>query len=65
MLPFDMDSDSKAERNAKIHARRNDGLSLRAIGREFRLSTETVREIARRTERKAKWLEYNGQTLKP
>jgi Mor family transcriptional regulator len=49
-----MDKDS-SDRNAKIYARRSGGLTLAAISREFQLSIETVREIARRMERKAKW----------
>jgi DNA-binding CsgD family transcriptional regulator len=45
----------KAWRNAEIYARRCSGLTLTAIAREFQLSRETVREIARRMERKARW----------
>jgi Mor family transcriptional regulator len=45
----------KAWRNAEIYARRCSGLTLKAIAREFQLSKETVREIARRMERKARW----------
>jgi Mor family transcriptional regulator len=44
----------RAERDAKIYTRRIDGFSLRAIAREFELAVETVREIAKRMERKAK-----------
>jgi Mor family transcriptional regulator len=50
-----MDGDGKAERNAKIYARRIEGFTLRAIAREFKLSVERVREIAKHMERKAKW----------
>jgi hypothetical protein len=50
-----MDSDGKAERNAKIYARRIEGFTLRAIAREFELAVETVRGIAKCMERKAKW----------
>ena len=49
---------ARAERDAKIYGRRIDGFSLRAIAREFKLSAETVREIAKRMERKAKWREH-------
>jgi Mor family transcriptional regulator len=52
-----MDSDGKAERDAKIYARRIEGFTLKAIAREFKLAVETVRQIARRMERKAKWRE--------
>jgi ribosomal protein L44E len=45
----------KAWRNVEIYARRCSGLTLKAISSEFRLSKETVREIARRIERKARW----------
>jgi lambda repressor-like predicted transcriptional regulator len=45
----------KAWRNAEIYARRCSGLTLTAIARELQLSRETVREIARRMERKARW----------
>jgi DNA-binding CsgD family transcriptional regulator len=45
----------RAWRSAEIYARRGSGLTLTAIAREFQLSRETVREIARRMERKAKW----------
>jgi Mor family transcriptional regulator len=52
--------DGKAERDAKIHARRIEGRTLAAIGREFNLSRETIRQIARRMERKAKWRELSA-----
>ena len=52
---------SKAERDAKIYAQRKEGLSLRAIAREFQLSVETVREVARRAERKARGRAYAAQ----
>jgi hypothetical protein len=42
-----------AKRNAAIYARRCSGLTLKEIGREFQLTKETVREIARRMERQA------------
>jgi hypothetical protein len=44
-----------AKRNAAIYARRCSGLALKEIGREFRLTKETVRGIARRLERKARY----------
>jgi Mor family transcriptional regulator len=52
-----MDSDGKAERDAKIYARRIEGFTLKVIAREFKLAVETVRQIARRMERKANWCE--------
>jgi hypothetical protein len=52
-----MDSNGRAERDAKIYARRIEGFTLRAIASEFKLSVERVREIAKRMERKAKWCE--------
>jgi DNA-binding NarL/FixJ family response regulator len=52
----------KAWRNAEIYARRCSGLTLKAIAREFRLSKETVREIARRMERKARWAQLGEST---
>jgi transposase len=51
-----MQAIDKAERNAAIHARRLEGMSLGAIGHEFGLNKSTVSEIARRMERKARWL---------
>jgi hypothetical protein len=48
-------NEGNADRNAKIYERRSDGLTLAALSHEFELSKETVREIARRMERKAKW----------
>jgi ribosomal protein S14 len=53
----------KASRNAEIYARRCSGLTLTAIAREFQLSRETVREIARRMERKAKWAQLGESTV--
>jgi DNA-binding NarL/FixJ family response regulator len=53
----------KASRNAEIYARRCSGLTLTAIAREFQLSSETVREIARRMERKAKWAQLGESTV--
>jgi hypothetical protein len=55
--PLGMDSDSRAERDAKIYARRIEGFTFRAIAREFGLSVAWVREIAMAMERKAKWRE--------
>jgi Mor family transcriptional regulator len=52
-----MDSNGRAERDAKIYARRIEGFTLRAIAREFKLAVETMRVIAKRMERKAKWRE--------
>jgi DNA-directed RNA polymerase specialized sigma24 family protein len=52
-----MASNGKAERDAKIYARRIEGFSFGAIAKEFGLTRETVRQIARRMERKAKWRE--------
>jgi Mor family transcriptional regulator len=52
-----MDSNGRAERDAKIYARRIEGFTLRAIAREFNLAVETVRRIAKRMEHKAKWRE--------
>jgi Mor family transcriptional regulator len=56
-ISFNMDSDGRAERDAKIYARRIEGFTLREIAREFKLSVERVRVIARRMEHKAKWRE--------
>ena len=56
-----MDFDGKAERNARIYARRVDGLTLTAISREFNLASETVREIIRCMRRKAEWREYDAK----
>jgi transposase len=47
----------RVERDAKIYARRIEGLTLRAIANEFKLTRETVRLITRRMERKANWRE--------
>jgi hypothetical protein len=52
-----MNSDGRAERDAQIYARRIEGFSLRVIAREFKLAVETVRQIGKRMERKAKWRE--------
>jgi hypothetical protein len=46
---------ARAERDAKIYARRIEGFTLRAIAREFNLAVETVRVIIKRMERKAEW----------
>jgi Mor family transcriptional regulator len=56
-----MDLNNRAERNAKIYARRVDGLTLPAIAREFNLARETVREIIRCMRRKAQWREYDAK----
>jgi hypothetical protein len=37
----------KMDRDAKMYDRRKDGLTLAAIGLEFRLSKETVRTVVR------------------
>jgi transposase len=52
-----MASNGKEERDAQIYARRIEGFSFQAIANEFGLTRETVRQIARRMERKAKWRE--------
>ena len=52
-----MDRFSRAERDDDIYARRIEGHTLAAIGREFNLTKETIRGIALRMERKAKWHE--------
>jgi DNA-binding NarL/FixJ family response regulator len=56
-------SGGKEERDARIYARRCEGLTLAAIGREFGLCAETVRLTIRQMERKAKWREtgWNAQ----
>jgi hypothetical protein len=51
---------SKAERNARIYARRIEGRSFAVIGREFGLSPETIRLTVRLMERKARWREICG-----
>ena len=56
-----MDCNSRAERNARIYARRLDGLTLAAIAHEFNLAIETVRDITRRMERKARWRKCTAQ----
>lgn len=48
---------ARSETDFKIYARRIEGFSFQAIANEFKLSRETVRQIARRMERKAKWRE--------
>jgi hypothetical protein len=52
-----MERNDRAERDAKIYARRIEGLTLKAIGLEFGLSIARVREIAKDLERQAKWRE--------
>jgi transposase len=58
-------NERNAERNAAIHACRCSGLTWTAIADEFQLSRETVREIAKRMERKARWqaAQLSGRTL--
>jgi DNA-binding CsgD family transcriptional regulator len=51
---------SKAERNARIYARRIEGRSFAVIGREFGLSPETIRLTVRCMERKARWHEISA-----
>jgi hypothetical protein len=53
-----MGSNDRVERDAKIYARRIEGLTLRAIGVEFGLSVGRVREIALAMERQARWRGY-------
>ena len=45
----------KAERNAQIYSRRNEGLTLAAVALEFEVIRETVRLAVRLMERKAMW----------
>jgi Mor family transcriptional regulator len=52
-----------ADRNAAIYARRCGGNTLTAIAREFLLSRETVREIVRHLERKARYAAASGRAL--
>jgi hypothetical protein len=47
--------DCRAERDAEMFARRNDGLTFAAIGLEFGVTKETVRLAVRRMDRKAMW----------
>jgi hypothetical protein len=56
-------SNGNVERDARIYARWNEGLSLAAIGREIKESHETVRLAVRLMERKAMWraIERNAQ----
>jgi Mor family transcriptional regulator len=57
-------NECNADRNAAIYVRRCSGLTLTAIAREFQLSKETVREIARRLERKARYAaQFSGGAL--
>ena len=58
-------SGDKAERDARMHARRCEGLTLAAIAREFGLSPETVRLTVRLVERKAKWHETDRNAQWP
>jgi hypothetical protein len=53
-----------AERNARIYERRQDGLSLNAIAREFDLSRETVRLTVRQMDRIAMWREGERNALR-
>jgi hypothetical protein len=55
MLRSGMDSDTRAARDTRIYARRVEGLTLAAIGREFGLCRKTIRLIARRMDRHTKW----------
>jgi Mor family transcriptional regulator len=55
--PLGMDSNAMAERDAKIYARRIEGVTCKAIAREFGLSKVRVWEIVRHMERKAKFRE--------
>jgi predicted transcriptional regulator len=48
-------TERNADRNAAIYARRCSGLTLKEIAGEFRLTKETVRVIAKRLERQARW----------
>jgi hypothetical protein len=50
---------SKDDRNAAIYARRREGVPFYVIAQEFNLARETVREISRRMERKARWQAIN------
>jgi hypothetical protein len=45
----------KAERDARIVARRNDGISFAAIGSEFNLTFGTVRIVVKQMKLKAWW----------
>jgi hypothetical protein len=56
--------DGKAERDAEIFARRNDGFTLAEIGLEFGLTKETVRLAVRRMDRKAMWREIDRNALR-
>jgi Mor family transcriptional regulator len=55
--------DRNADRNAAIYVRRCGGRTLTAIAREFLLSRETVREIVRHLERKARYAAASGRAL--
>jgi hypothetical protein len=46
-----------------MYARRCEGITLAAIGREFALCPETVRLTVRQMERKAKWRETDRNAL--
>jgi hypothetical protein len=46
---------SKEDRNAQIYARRKDGLTLAAIGREFHVSLETVHRVVKQMKLKDWW----------
>jgi Mor family transcriptional regulator len=56
-------NERNADRNAAIYARRCSGRTLTAIAREFLLSRETIREIVRRLERKARYAAASGRAL--
>lgn len=53
----------KAERDAGMYARWNDGLTLETIAREYKVARETVRLAVRLMERKAMWrvIDRNSQ----
>ena len=49
----------KADRDARMYVRREDGLTLAAIGREFHVSVETVHRVVKQMELKAWWDEID------
>ena len=49
----------KEDRDAQIYSRRKDGLTLAAIGLEFRLSKESVRTVVKQMRLKAWWREID------
>lgn len=50
-----------AERNAKIYQRRLDGLTLRAIGLEFQISKERVRQLIAIHKRRKRICDCGGE----